>query len=53
MTEIKELTCVVCEKVVVVDTAQMFGGQQPLCIDHFFAEDPTQEWEADDGTISR
>lgn len=37
--------CVVCGRRVVVASD---NAEPVLCIDHFFTEDPTEDWEADE-----
>lgn len=44
--EFVTMACVVCDEEVVMTEDN--DGEDPLCIDHFFTEDPTAEWEADD-----
>lgn len=40
-----EAPCVVCEAPVAVRAG--YEGEA-LCIEHFFSEDPTEDWERDD-----
>ena len=40
-----EKPCVVCDEPVLV---QEDADMDPLCIEHFFTDDPTEEWEADE-----
>lgn len=49
MTEPIFEPCVVCGRRVVVASDNQ---DVVLCIDHYFTEDPTEDWEADNEPVS-